>query len=153
MEYEDGAKAELVHNWQTAKDPRAKLDKPFVGKTVFKLASRSTKNVHTNSPLCRYQRLRRSLSLVHLWRNLQRRYSHRRNAPAQVQNTFRNHLHQAAGGTLEAYQTTILEQLRQVEPFTNQAYDHDLWFGLPLVWLRIHYIHGTLCLFQRTENS
>ena len=71
-EYEAGTKAELVDNWHTAEDPRAKLDKPFVGKTET-----YTQTVHFAGT----KGMHRSLSLVHFrdWRNFQRRYSHRRN--------------------------------------------------------------------------
>ena len=69
-----------------------------------------------------------------------------------MQGTFRERLRQAAGGTLEAYQTTILEQLRQVDPLTNQTNDHDMWWELSLVWLRIHYVSRNALFVPEDEQ-
>ena len=158
LEYEDGTRAELVDNWHVAEDPHAKLEKPFVGKTVFKLCSKptgkklvgkqSTLPAPVEPPVPQPQPLPRlDEALQHGGRATAAEL-----AQEQVRDTFREWLHQASGGTLEAYQKAVLEQLRQDDPLTNQAYDHDLWLELPLVWVRVHYLPRSTLFVPEDED-
>ena len=42
MEFDDGSKTAVTHNWMTSDDPKAKQSRHFTGRTVFKLASQKT---------------------------------------------------------------------------------------------------------------
>ena len=146
LEYEDGTRAELVDNWRVAEDPRAKLEKPFVGKTVFKLRSKPTGKKLVGKQSTLPAPVEPLVPQPQPLPRLDEALQHGGRAPAaelaqeQVRDTFREGLHQASGGTLEAYQKAVLEPLRQDDPLTNQACDHDLWLELPLVWVRVHYL-------------
>ena len=48
--------------------------------------------------------------------------------------------------------TRHLEALCQDDPLTNQAYDHDPWLELPLVWARVHYLPRSTLFVPEDED-
>ena len=135
LEYADGTTETLVENWRALKDPKCKAKQRFTGKTVFKLNSTSTG-----------RRIREKTSTFPQPSTLQTKEPQQEAAKEKhprvvtFEDTFKERLAQAGAGTLDELKTTLVSQLSEQDPSTQQLYTHDIWLNLPTFWVRMHYV-------------
>ncbi|CAE7439381.1 RE2 [Symbiodinium natans] len=146
MNFEDGSSKTLNDDWRKSDDPRAKQDKYFKGKTVFKLASKPTgrRLVGKQSTLPRPE--------VHVEMPPpvpSSRTSTQKLSPEVVlrdhgeyADTFRKRVFDLvadeAVDPMKGLENFVKRSLDDVDPQTNEAYTHDTWVQLPTMWIRLH---------------
>ena len=136
LTYEDGRKETLHDNWRTSKDPKGKSSGRFVGRTVFKLSSKSTGRRLAGKQSTFPQPVPKALAQP------QDTLAEKPRPPKDhsAEDTFRLRLAQAASGTLPDFQKALVEQLSEKDPATGEAFTHDRWLNFQLFWVRVHYV-------------